>query len=548
MIVKSRVRGSISSTVSLLLLVVLLQMMPLALGATELFCHLHEERGAAAEEAPTFIREFLSFSESGDSVIRISRVDLNRLFQQREGFRAGHAVYFELPAGERLTGFVESFVEDINGTLTLRARIEGSEFGYILISHSEGRYLGRISIPERGEYYQLMSSRDREHYLLQIDKSRKGHIQRSGPIIPPADTSPQRMSGRREAGPDDLAVIDLMIVYTPTAYSWAEVNSGGINNTIAQAMNMAQITLDNSRTSIILRLVLSRQVNHGESPNGSVELFRIRSSPESPWPEQHQGYQVAGYMDEIHLWRDQYGADLVAYFAFVTDCSGMAFLLQDVNGQPDYGFSLTNIQAAASSYTHIHEIGHNMGAHHHIEQNFQPGSGIFYYSSGWRWTGSDGNHYCSVMTYESSQYFSDNIDHVNVPYFSNPDVLHFGVETGHPVYADNARTLRETKHVVASYRGIEDQYAPLIRNYPNPFNETTTISFLVSEQGRVKIDIFNIKGQLVTTLLNEEIDAGMHTASWDGRDAGGRIQASGLYIYRVKDPENIRTRKMMLLK
>jgi len=541
---------------SILLIVVFVWLIPLCLTSTEVFFFDEIADPASAQEIPSFVSESLYFTETEDSIMDFSRVELSHDFLKTDGFRAGQTIYLDMPDGERITAIVEKFAEDINQTLTLVAKLEGSEFGYVIISQADGRYLGRINNPARREYYHLISSQQRESFLVKIDRTKHRPGNRHGPIIPPSGTGSgtsdnsgtDRAVYRKTAGPDELAIIDLMIVYTPTAYAWAETNSSGINNVIAQAMHLAQMTLDNSDTGIILRLVHSREVNHNESSRGSVELHRIRSSPDNPGPANYDGYQIVGYMDEVHDWRDQYGADLVAYFPIVNDCDGMAFLLLEPDGQPEYAFSLTNIRAAASSYTHIHEIGHNLGAHHHYYQNFQPGPGIFYYSSGWRWTGSDNNHYCSVMTYAQGNFFFDNIDHVKVPLFSNPEILHYDAEAGDYFYADNARTLRETKHIAASYRGMNEQYSPLVRNYPNPFNDTTTISFLVADQGNVRIEMFNIKGQLIKTLLDEEMNTGMHKISWDGRNSKGRTVPSGLYLYRVVISGKAVNGKMMMLK
>ena len=74
-----------------------------------------------------------------------------------------------------------------------------------------------------------------------------------------------------------------------------------INNVIAQAMAKAQLALDNSNTLINMRLVHSAQVAYTESGSYSTDLDRLTSTSD-------------GYMDEVHTWRDQYGADLVAIF------------------------------------------------------------------------------------------------------------------------------------------------------------------------------------------------------------------------------------------
>ena len=88
----------------------------------------------------------------------------------------------------------------------------------------------------------------------------------------------------------------------------------------------------------------------------------------------------------------------------------------------------------------------------------------------------------------------------------------------------------------------------LQQNYPNPFNPETTIEFSLSQSGIVTIDIFNIRGQKVRTLVNSEYAAGEHSIVWDGRDKQGREVAGGVYLYQLSSGEHIERKKMLLLK
>jgi len=88
----------------------------------------------------------------------------------------------------------------------------------------------------------------------------------------------------------------------------------------------------------------------------------------------------------------------------------------------------------------------------------------------------------------------------------------------------------------------------LLSNYPNPFNPTTTIVFEMAGEGQVSIDVFNIKGQKIRTLVNGVRGAGNHTVVWDGNDAGGRAMSSGVYFYRMTSGGYAKTRKMLMLK
>jgi hypothetical protein len=88
----------------------------------------------------------------------------------------------------------------------------------------------------------------------------------------------------------------------------------------------------------------------------------------------------------------------------------------------------------------------------------------------------------------------------------------------------------------------------LSQNYPNPFNPQTTIAFSVKERGLVNLKVYNVAGQLVRTLANEEFAAGAHTKVWDGRNDAGQAVSSGVYFYKLVANNFSQTKKMVLLK
>jgi hypothetical protein len=85
-------------------------------------------------------------------------------------------------------------------------------------------------------------------------------------------------------------------------------------------------------------------------------------------------------------------------------------------------------------------------------------------------------------------------------------------------------------------------------NYPNPFNPETTISFSLKESQFVNIDIYNILGQRVKTLVANEMNKGTHSLIWNGTDNGGRNVASGIYFYKMQAGKYSSTKKMILMK
>lgn len=85
-------------------------------------------------------------------------------------------------------------------------------------------------------------------------------------------------------------------------------------------------------------------------------------------------------------------------------------------------------------------------------------------------------------------------------------------------------------------------------NYPNPFNPTTNIEFSVPEAMDVQLDVYDAMGRLVKSLVNDNLEAGVHNVSWNGKDAAGRQVASGAYFYRVQTGSLVQTKQMILLK
>lgn len=356
------------------------------------------------------------------------------------------------PGGGAVTTMVDRLTLGIRETRTVRGRIDGSAFGHFLMSVQEGRCLAEVVVPEAGLHQVTLFSPGLVAYqpigvVASLDMALEGGSPLEPPKEPSASVSaPAADSGLSDLGPDDGAVIDVMILYTPAARAWAE-SLGGIYLVIGQAMGRSELVMEGSETGISLRLVHAAEVAYVESGDSATDLRRLTYS-------RGHASDPEGAMDEVHGWRDASGADLVTLFAVLDDVGGRGWLLTDGHGMPRFGFNIVRVQQADTSYTTVHEMGHNLGAHHHKDQNTSPGPNFALnsYSAGWRGVGTDGIRYCSVMTYESGANFADGWNHLRIPLFSNPSLMHAGVSAGDPGSADNARTLRETKHAVAGYR------------------------------------------------------------------------------------------------
>lgn len=88
----------------------------------------------------------------------------------------------------------------------------------------------------------------------------------------------------------------------------------------------------------------------------------------------------------------------------------------------------------------------------------------------------------------------------------------------------------------------------LLNAYPNPFNPNTNIRYSLKDAGKVKIDIYNMKGQVINSLTAEHDSPGFYQIAWDGCDANGKPVSSGIYMYKMMSGNYISAKKMILAK
>jgi hypothetical protein len=122
----------------------------------------------------------------------------------------------------------------------------------------------------------------------------------------------------------------------------------------------------------------------------------------------------------------------------------------------------------------------------------------------------------------------------------------------HPT-PDGGEVIFMEMQIVFPYSSNDDPVVPpvsnlLHQNYPNPFNPETTISFDLPKAGRTNLSIYNTKGQLVRTLVDEDLAWGAHSLVWNGKDNAGNNVSSGMYLYRLTTDGHSEFRKMMLMK
>ena len=102
--------------------------------------------------------------------------------------------------------------------------------------------------------------------------------------------------------------------------------------------------------------------------------------------------------------------------------------------------------------------------------------------------------------------------------------------------------------VLESFQQTTPQDLDLDQNYPNPFNSGTVIRFALPQRAEVELNVYNLAGQQVATLVQGVRPAGTYALNWDGRDAAGRALASGAYLYRLRAGTATQTCKLLILR
>lgn len=246
----------------------------------------------------------------------------------------------------------------------------------------------------------------------------------------PAQTVPAEMVPLVDQPPvahDDGSIVDVLVVYTPRARTAA----GGVsamNTRINSAVLNTNTAYTNSGVNFRIRLVHTAEVNYDESMDMVQALEDVTA--------------VNSIMPTVHTLRNQYGADMVA---LITDqpqspFCGIAWLMQTESASFDrWAFSVTRVDCLLN-VTFVHELGHNMGLVHDLQNSSGPGARP--YSYGHRFDAGNST-FRTIMAYQPG---------TSLNIHSNPDRSHQGVPTGTAALQNTVRSLNETANTVANWR------------------------------------------------------------------------------------------------
>ena len=315
----------------------------------------------------------------------------------------------------------ESQSKGTNGAWIWTARLEGDDDGDFVLVSTNGSVAATLRWQDK--LYKIDGTHLGGHVAWESDQT----------AYPECATGLAQSvhSHKSERGSKNSSVptagnpdIDVMVVYTAAARA-AQGGTNAMNSLINLAVTETNQAYSASQVDQELILVHSAELsNYTSSSDFGTELGRLKSTND-------------GKMDEVHDWREQYGADLVCEIVSGSQYCGIAYLMTNVSHSfRSSAFSVVARSCATGYYSFGHELGHNMGSTH---DRGNAGSGAYSYSFGFR---TSNNRYRTIMAYSPG---------TRIKKFSNPYVTHSGYAMGAVNSEENWRSLNNAASTVAGW-------------------------------------------------------------------------------------------------
>lgn len=342
-----------------------------------------------------------------------------------------------------VTAVRDRLVDKIKGSSTWVGHVEGESDSEVFLTVRGRAMSGTVRIGE--DLYEIVLGANDLHAIIKVDpgknpdfsddvKTVEDFIAEGGEIDSTVTSEPLVANAETNAG----TVVDVMVVYTPKARANASGQSG-IEAKIANAVAKANQAYINSAIDMQINLVHMAEVSYTESGSMSTSLQDVTGNND-------------GKMDDVHTLRNQYGADQVVLITADTSACGIGYLMSNPSSSfAPYAFSVVHDDskyACLSNHTLAHELGHNQGDHH--DRDNANSAGAYEYSYGYRLCETGG--FRTVMSYSCA-------GGTRIGYFSNPNVIYNGEYTG-TGSEDNARSMTNTKAIVAAFRSAVDTSTP----------------------------------------------------------------------------------------
>ncbi|GBC93730.1 hypothetical protein HRbin15_02232 [bacterium HR15] len=395
---------------------------------------------------------------------------VNIRWEVLNALQAGSRVELNLFKNYSLIAYIERVERRSERSVSYFGKIDGVPDGYshVILTNEGEVLLATIYSPPLGIEFGVTSHREGYHLAYRVDPTVRGGCGTNTEQTPEPSSAEPETPNESQTGGDfspagdfepsacvqPTATVDIMVVYTPAVLA-ARGSYSGVRAAAQQGVDVSNTIYQNSQIPLRARLVLVAEVDYDESRDTfETHLNRLRNNGD-------------GYMDIVHTLRDMHRADDVVLFVDDSDngtLCGLAF--------PNHGWTWEGPVADRAFFVlnhsngclglwwpaFTHELGHNQGCAHN-RANAGCSCGVlcwecanrYDYSYGYRFQGTDGQRYITVMSYPSDMGDCTGSNYVGapvIPYFSNPSITYAGVAIGRAegdgCAADNARTIRQT--------------------------------------------------------------------------------------------------------
>ncbi|KAI9009283.1 Metallo-peptidase family M12B Reprolysin-like-domain-containing protein [Hyaloraphidium curvatum] len=300
----------------------------------------------------------------------------------------------------------------------------------VFVAEQDGRVAGTVRTMNKS--YAVLPQDSSIHSVAELDV--RAFPAEAHPLVPQEDLPPvpaRFWTGRRLSA-RQVATIDVLVVYTPQARA-AVGGTANMEARIRLAVAETNQAYANSRINMVMRLAHAAEIGYGSGGDMYQDLDRLTATSD-------------GFMDEVHILRDNYGADVVSLWVSVGSYCGLGWLMGAPSlGFASYAFNVVHYSCATGYFSFGHEVGHNMGANH---DRANSGGGQSYpYSYGYQ---EPTGLWRTIMAYDCPKGCA------RLQYFSNPAVTYngraMGIDSTQANGADNARTFNNHAQIMAAWR------------------------------------------------------------------------------------------------
>jgi hypothetical protein len=344
-----------------------------------------------------------------------------------------------------VTAVRDRLIDKVKGHTTWIGHVEGEQDSEVFLTVRGKTMSGNVQIGDKT--YEIEFKGNNKHDITQVDPDKNpkhSHSKQPEDFLAAGGEidSTMTLTAPTTSNPAAGTIIDVLVVYTARAKNNAS-GQAGIEAKISNAVAMANQAYINSKIDMQINLIAMKETNYVETGNMSTSLSDLTGTSD-------------GKMDEVHTWRNQYGADQVALVSADANYCGIGYMMTGSwisSAFASYAFSVVHDDSAyacLSNQTLAHEMGHNQGDQHNKEDSSGT-AGAYSYSYGYRLCQTGG--FRTVMSYNCT-------GGARVSYFSNPNVMLSTTEVTGSSTANNALSMNNTKGIVAAFRSAVDTTLP----------------------------------------------------------------------------------------